>query len=66
MPIPNLHRALRQIDQSLQDVLALMRRFEETGMDQAMPEDYRSLYEIYQRLQEQQARLGSLDPADLQ
>ena len=41
------------IDQSLVDTLALMKRFEDTGMDTVMEDDYRALYDIYQRLQAQ-------------
>ena len=41
------------IDQSLDDTLALMKRFEDTGMNIIMKDDYLALYDIYQRLQAQ-------------
>lgn len=41
----------QRIKESLRDVLELMRRFEETGMDQVMEDDYRSLYDLYERLE---------------
>lgn len=55
----------QRIKESLRDVLELMRRFEETGMDQVMEDDYRSLYDLYERLEEQQVRLEeALDGGD--
>lgn len=63
MPSPSRQAITERIDQSLADVLALMQRFEDTGMNELMADDYLSLYDIYQRLQQQQALLADHEPA---
>lgn len=63
-PRPSLETVSDSIDQSLADVLALMQRFEDTGMNELMAEDYFILYDIYQRLQDQQTLLADHEPRD--
>ncbi|MFA5496238.1 MAG: hypothetical protein WC247_15850 [Porticoccaceae bacterium] len=50
-----------EIDRSLDDTLALMRRFEDAGMTTAMKEDYLVLYDIYNRLQEQKGNIRDIE-----
>lgn len=61
MQIVTTHNINDRIDQSLDDTLALMKRFEETGMDTVMKEDYLALYDIYKRLQEQKEGIRSVE-----
>ena len=62
MPNLSLETIAERIDQSLGEVLVLMQRFEDTGMNELMADDYLSLYDIYQRLQQQQALLADHEP----
>lgn len=62
MPNLSLETIAERIDQSLGEVLVLMQRFEDTGMNELMADDYLSLYDIYQRLQQQQALLAAHEP----
>ena len=45
---PSLETVSDSIDQSLADVLTLMQRFEDTGMNELMAEDYLILYDIHE------------------
>lgn len=56
MTITEYQRIIAELDAVIGDAKTLMSRFEATGFDETMSDDYLALHELYTRVVEEQRR----------
>nr|WP_297461212.1 hypothetical protein [uncultured Halomonas sp.] len=56
MTIAEYRRTINELEAVISDTKTLMARFEATGFDEAMSDDYLALHELYTRIIEEQRR----------
>lgn len=56
LAISEYQRIIAELDAVIRDAKTLMARFEATGFDETMGDDYLALHELYTRMVEEQRR----------